>query len=465
MTQSSTETKPSTHFLQPGEPIRPTDVRGELAALWTLAWPVVMARLGIMVMGLADAVVVGRYSARELGYHALAWAPASVALTVAVGLLMGVQVMTARAIGEGRRVEAGAVLRRGVVYAFWIGMASTVIIVVGAPPGLRAIGLEPDLAEGASRAAVVFSYSLTTYIVSCAFSFWLEALARPMASMATMWLANVVNVILLLWLVPGTSGLPVVGAVAAAWATFGARAVLLISLMVYVALLPEARELGVFRRAPRERGLEREQRRIGYGGGASNFFEVSSFASLNVIAGWVGTLSVAAWAVVLNVIGVVFMVPLGLATAVAVLVGNAYGARDRPGVLRAAYVGFAVTAAFGVAVSLVVLPFASLLVSGYTTDLAVIAMAAPALALCSLFFLADGVQVVVAHALRARGDVLMPAITHMASYILIMMPLAWWLTIPAGFGLIGMVWAVIIASFIAAGLLLGRFWMLAPKPL
>src|SRR5882724_3535613 len=78
-------------------------VRVDLDDLMTLAWPVVLARLGIMAMGLCDALVVGRYSAVQLGYHALAWAPTSVVVTMAVGLLSGVQVMTARAIGRGER--------------------------------------------------------------------------------------------------------------------------------------------------------------------------------------------------------------------------------------------------------------------------------------------------------------------------------------------------------------------------
>src|SRR6185369_9548323 len=98
----------------------PNPVRSELGQLLKLSWPVVLSRLGIMAMGLSDAIVVGRYSATQLGYHALAWAPTSVVVTMAIGLLTGVQVMTARAIGEGRRHETGAVLRRGLSYSLWI---------------------------------------------------------------------------------------------------------------------------------------------------------------------------------------------------------------------------------------------------------------------------------------------------------------------------------------------------------
>ncbi|HTX48505.1 MAG TPA: hypothetical protein VME40_03840 [Caulobacteraceae bacterium] len=68
-----------------------------------------------------------------------------------------------------------------------------------------------------------------------------------------------------------------------------------------------------------------------------------------------------------------------------------------------------------------------------------------------------------AQALRARGDVLVPTLTHVTSYMLVMLPLAYVLAIPAGWGLAGIVRAVVIASYSSAGLLLGRFWLLARR--
>ena len=44
-------------------------------------------------------------------------------------------------------------------------------------------------------------------------------------------------------------------------------------------------------------------------------------------------------------------------------------------------------------------------------------------------------------------------------------PLAYWLAIPMGLGINGIVWAVIVASFISGALLLGRFWMLSRRGL
>lgn len=437
--------------------------QGGLGELLRLAWPTVLARLGIMAMGLTDAIVVGHYSATELGYHALGWAPTATVLTAAVGLLTGVQVLTARYVGQGRAHDTGMVLRRGLSYAALIGIGSTVALYLGGPLFLRHSGIEPDLAAGSSAALEVFALSLLPYLLCCAATFWLEALGKPVPGMVTMWAANIVNVALNLWLVPGTSGLGVDGAVGSAWATFGARMALLAMLVIYIWRWPGARTHGVF--TPGDDGAGREQRRIGYGAGASYFVEAAAFSGMSFVAGLIGSLEVAAWAVVLNVAAIIFMGPLGLSSATAVLVGRAYGARDRAGVLRAGLLGVGVTAALTALVCAIVWPGAELIGRAYSTDPGLLRLVAPALVLSCLFFVADGVQVVAANALRARGDIWVPTATHVASYAVVMLPLGWWLAHPAGLGLDGIVWAVIVASLLSAALLLGRFLLLARYPL
>jgi MATE family multidrug resistance protein len=444
---------------------RRTLVRRDLAQLLKLSGPVVLARLGIMTMGLSDAVVVGRFSATQLGYHALAWAPTAVVVTMAIGLLTGIQVMTARVIGQGRRDLTGAVLRRGIVYSLWIGLISSVVLVIAGPPFLHVIGLAKDLADGASPVLVIFCLSLPGYVVSTAAAFWLEGLAKPGPAAWAMWIANAVNLAVDLILVPGHFGFPAMGAMGGAWATTVARTFLAFVTLGYIALMPEARALGVFKKPERDRPAEAEQRRIGFGAGASNFFEVASFSSLNVIAGWMGGLAVAGWTIVLNVAAIIFMVPLGLATGAAVLVGRAYGARDAEGVTRAAVVAFGVTAVFGVLATIVVLALAPWIATGYTANPQTLAMAIPAMMLASAMLIPDALQVVVAQSLRARGDVWLPTYTHLTSYILVMMPLAWFLGIPMKLHLMGISAAVVVASFVSGGLLLTRFWILSRRPL
>ncbi len=441
----------------------PSPILTDLGELLRLAGPVVASRVGVMTMGLTDVVVVGRYSAIQLGYLALGWTLASVVVVTAIGLLSGVQVMASRALGEERPDLAGGALRRGLVYAFWIGTGAMAIMIAGGPAFLHVSGIAQGLADGATAPLIVLALSMPSFALSVAAGSWMEGLGRPRPVMTFMWGANIVNLAVNLALVSGRFGLPALGAAGAAWATFSARSLLALATLIYIARMADARALGVFDKPPRDRAREIEQRRIGYGAGASGFFEVAAFASMTLIAGSISALTVAAYTVVLNVVSFVFMVPLGMATATAVLVARAFGARRPTALNRAAFIGFAATAMFALAAALAIWPAAHLIALGYTTDPATIALAAGGLALACLFLIPDALQVVVAQSLRARGDVLAPTLTHLASYALVMIPLGWTLAIAAHLGIAGIVWAIIAASFISAGLLLGRFWMLARR--
>ncbi|WP_454715161.1 MATE family efflux transporter [Caulobacter segnis] len=444
--------------LPPKRPRGP--IMTDLIELLRLAGPVILSRLGIMVMGLTDAIVVGHFSAQQLGFHAMAWAPSSIFVTMNVGLLVGVQVMTARAIGAGRRHETGAVLRRGLSYGLWLGLASMVLLALFGSLFLHSLGLKDGLADGATVPLIVFSLSLPVYAISVVLTFWLEGLARPGPGAVFMWLANLVNLAANLLLVPGTFGLPALGATGGAWSTFIARTALMLALAIYVLRMKEARDLGVFDKPARDKPAEIEQRKIGYGAGASNFFEVSAFAGMNLVCGWISAIAVAAYTVVLNVSAIIFMIPLGMATATAVQVGRAYGARDPEGMKRAGWIAFAVIGVVGVLSGLILYPTKHWVALAYTTDPAALQMILPALVLACFFLAPDAVQVVAAQALRARGEVWVPTVTHLISYALVMGPLAWWLAIPQGMGLNGVLISIIVTSFLAAAFLLTRFRML-----
>ena len=435
--------------------------RETLSELLKLAWPVVLARLGIMTMGLTDAIVVGHYASRELAFHSLAWAPSSVVLTTAVGLMMGVQVMTARLLGEGRKAEVGAVLRRGTVYALQIGVVSMIALMALGPFGLKHMGLEDGLGEGASPVLMIFALSMPAYLISVAAQFFLEGLHRPKAGMVAMWVANAVNLGLNLLLVPDILGLGLHGAQASAWATFGARMALAVFLVIFILRLPEAKAWGLFNKPKRDKVVEREQMKVGFGAGSSNFIEVGAFAAMTLFAGQLGAAETASWAVVINVSAIVFMVPMGLSSATAVLVGRSYGAGDKAGVMRGGLAGIGVVTVLAFIIAIGLWLTAPLVVSAYTTDPAILAIAAPALVLATLFFVADAQQVVAAQANRAAGDVVWPTLMHLLSYGVIMIPLGWWLA--HRIGVDGLVWSVIVASLISGALLTGRFVRIAKR--
>lgn len=428
-----------------------------LIRLVRLAWPVILSRLGIMVMGLTDSVVVGQYSAYELSRHALGWAPTFVVITTGIGLLLGVQVMTARFYGEGRLEETGAVLRRGVVYALQLGVVAVLGLLWLGPVILNGSGVEAALAQGALGPLNIFALSLIPYMVSVCFSFFLEAVGRPKPSMTAIWIANGINLILNLWLVPGGFGLAPLGAEGSAWATFGSRLLLCVLLFWIVARLPEAKAFGIFQKPRSNPSVSAEQRRLGYGAGASYFIEVAAFAGMTLFAGRLGQTTVGAWTVVLSVASFIFMFPLGLSSATAVLVGRAYGAGDGRGVARAGRIAFGFTTCLMLLISLAVALGHGLIARAYVSDPQVVSVASGAILWATLFYMTDGLQVVGGQALRARGEVWVPTMMHLFSYGVVMLPLGFVLSNLSHLGVNGMVFAIIAASLVSAILLCGRF--------
>ncbi len=435
----------------------PVPVDGTYAELLKLAGPNVMSRLGVMAMGLTDAIVVGHHSAEQLGFHSLGWAPTGTVMVTGLGLLMGIQVMTARYRGAGQPEMTGAVLQRGLFYALLIGLISTVVLAAGGPFVLAHMGLPPAVVNGATPVLLVFSLSITPYLLADAVWLWLEGQERPHVPMVAMWVANAVNLALALWLVPGTSPFPVSGALAAAWVTFFARTALMLMLFAWVWHWPQSRELGVFWRGGHVRAASREQRRIGYASGISFAIEGGAFSAISFIAAQLGVMAVAAWAVVINVASLVFMVPLGIAAATGVLVARSVGARHLPGVRRAFRMGMTLALSVLALISLVVFFDSGLVVRIYADDPALLAMAGPPLFVACFFFMADGAQVVSAQALRSRGDIWWPTAMHFVSYIVVMLPLCWWLGVGRGLGLSGIVWGVAVASLLSGFALWMRF--------
>lgn len=435
-----------------------------LAGLLSLAGPVVMTRLGIMTMGLVDSVVVGRHSASDLAYLTLAWAPTGVVLVTAFGLLSGVQVMTSQAIGDGRAEDTGAILRRGFVYGFWLGVGCVVILGGLGGWALHHIGIEPSLADGAAPVLHVLAWSMLPILVLDAGVMWLEAHGRATPVTIATWGANLVNLAANLWLVPGDSGLPVEGAVASAWATLGSRVAMLAFIAAAILAWPAARRLGVLAPAPRDPEAAEAMRRVGYGASISSFVEAAAFSSMAVVAGWIGTLAVATWGIVINVMAIIFMVPLGLATATGVLVGRAYGAGDPAGVRRAGTLGIGAATAATIAICAGIALFADLVAGAYTRDPGVREAAGYALLLACFFFTLDGLQVVGAQACRAQGDVWVPSLTHTISYVGVMIPLAYALALPLGYDVAGIVMAATVATLFAAGFLIARFYWLTRSP-
>ena len=433
------------------------------SGLLRLAGPIILTRAGWMFMSFVDVFMVGRYSTTELAYMSLASSLISVAYVAMMGMMLGTLVVTSNLFGQRRYSQLGAVWRRSLPYALVLGL-----IILGmtffAESLLLLCGQDAVLARESARVIQVYGYGMPlgglVYVTS---QYFLEGIKRPLPAMVLMLSANLINVGLNWVLIYGHFGFEAMGAEGSAWATSIIRMFLTIGIVLYIWHMPGARLMGV--RKPYTGGFAAwsEQRRLGYAAGVSFGVEHISFVMLFVFAGLLSTLDLAAVTIVFNTFALFFMVSAGLASATAVQVGIAWGQRNAHEISAAGWTGIVLMVLILLLPTLAMIFTPFVIARIYTEDEALVTLAVPLYVLGGISLLMDTAQTLWSNALRGRHDKWFPTASHFVSYVLLMVPLAWYLAFPLGHGSRGLFESLIVASIVSVAVLTGRFIFLSRR--
>jgi MATE family multidrug resistance protein len=429
--------------------------------LLRLAWPVMLSRAGILVMAFVDIAMLGRYGAGAPGIAGLGLAIFVPLMVIAIGLVSGMVPLVARAYGAGEWQECGRTWRRAIGWGCFVSIIGVWLVVQGETL-LRWFDYPPELAEAGGEVAIALAPGLLAQVLFTVCAFYMEATRRPLFSLGAMALANVVNAGLNWVMIWGHLGWPEMGAAGAALASTVARFAALGLMLWYILRQTDPRAAGVA--GPWETvwgpGGWRAgymMRRLGASAGLSNGFETIGFAAMMMLAGTLGTAALDAYSISHNLVATVFMVGLGLSVATGVRVGLAAGAGEPDEAAAAGWTGVLVAFVIMGGIGALVLAFRHQIVLAYT-DVPELAARAAALFLFSAWiFVPDTLQVVLGQAVRALGDAWVPVIAYVASFVVLMVPLGWWLTAYGGWDERGLAVATVAACGLAAALLAWRF--------
>jgi multidrug resistance protein, MATE family len=318
-------------------------------------------------------------------------------------------------------------------------------------------GIEADLVPLSAQVMNILALSIPLHLLYVAGTFFLEAIKKPGISTAVMWAANGVNLGLnLLWV-------PEHGAIGSAWATVGARVFLAGAVLLWVFLLRDGATYGV-----RKMGAQGPSYgallAVGFAAAVSQAVEAGAFSGMTVIAGRLGADVVAGYQILLNLMAFVFMIALGLAAATAVLVSESVGRKAPEDAVRAGWTGFVLNAIAMIVAAVAIFVFREEIGRVYTADVELAALIASLIWVAALVLHPDGAQVVVASALRARGDNWFPTFSHIAAYAVAMPILGYWMGEHLGMGVAGLLFAIFWSSVLSAAVLLARWWALSRAP-
>ncbi len=440
----------------------PRTLAGRVGELLRLAVPVIVSRSGQLVMAVVNTILVGQYAAEHLAYLSVAHAITMPLFVGSTGFVLGTLVETARFHGAGRPTECGATWRRGLVYAVIVGVVCLCIALMGEVI-LAFSGLSDQLVTESGKVVRVLALGLPFMVIYMTSAYFLEGLKRPNAPMAMMLIANIFSLALNWTFIYGHFGLPAMGAEGSAWATTIVRALLAGMIVLYIWHLRDRESLGVRRRAHGGWASWAQQRRTGYSAGLSQLVESSAFALLTLIAGRIGIMAAAAYSIAFQILGLVFMIALGVGSATAVLVGHARGRKDLVGMARAGWLGLSANVILVFCIGASVSLAAPWIAPAFTVDPTLLAISTSLIAYMGFVVVPDTCQAVTAMALRARGDNWMPVLAHMISYYLVLAPGAWYFALHTDRGVAGILDAILIASAVSATFLVGRLYLVSRR--
>lgn len=221
-------------------------LRQHLGGTGSLAFPVMIARSGALIMITADVIMTGRAGGGELAFYGMGLAPAQNFFSMGLGYLLGTMVLTAQSQGRGHSANCATIWMVGMAHALVAGLLFMGLTFGGEWFYLR-LGQSASLAAGGARVLLMFGLGLPGLMLYVATAQFLDGLSRPKPNMVLMVLANLVNAALN-WLLiydhPWQDGM---GAEGAALATSITRWLMWLGLAAYVLRMPGAGQLGIGR--------------------------------------------------------------------------------------------------------------------------------------------------------------------------------------------------------------------------
>ncbi|WP_028470438.1 MATE family efflux transporter [Neptunomonas japonica] len=431
----------------------------EVKALLALGFPIMLTQIAQASMGFVDTLVAGQYSTLDLAAVALGssiWLPIYLAAT---GILMATTPLVAFASGSKTTNGVLSIFRQGIWVAITLGIIS-VFILNSTTWILDFMRVEASLAAKTQEYLQAISWGFPALLLYQLLRSYFEGLGKTRPAMRIAFLALVLNIPLNYLFVFGKLGFPELGAAGCGWAS---------ALVMWVML---ACGLAAIQRNPllqlpnetNPRWLDIQELlnylKLGIPMGFAILIETSMFSVIALLLAPLGTLVVSAHQITMTFSGLIFMIPLSIAMACTIRVGQLSGANEPKSAWFSAKVAVLVTTSIALFTSITIWLLATNIAQIFTSEPYLIELAASLLLIAALFEISDALQVTAAGALRGYKDTSIPLLIVFIAYWVIGLPLGYILgltdlLLPA-MGAAGFWYGLLIGLSVSAVLLIVR---------
>ncbi len=435
---------------------RPWPKRSDFAELLRLASPIVAIQIGLMAMGTVDTIMVGQVSPLALAAVALGNLYVIGWSMFGMGVLLALDPLVSQALGANDNQAVQRAIQRGLLLAGLLTIPTTAVF-FAVTPFLKLVGQPAEVIPLAAGYVYRTAFALFPFFAFVVLRQSLQAHRLTKPIVITILIANVINAFLNYALIFGNFGFPELGVFGSAWATLVSRWFMTILLLILGWHSLRAHLTGladrVFALAPIRRMLH-----IGVPIGGQMALEWGAFATIALLMGWLGVNYVAAHQIALNLASITYMVPVGVSSAAAVLVGHAVGRGDMPALRRTCIAALILGAGFMSCTAVVFIVAPRVFAQLFTRSDEVLRIATLLLPIAGVFQVFDGIQAVSLGLLRGLGDTRLPIIASIVGFWCLGLPASLWLAFRTDLGAVGLWWGVVVGLAIVAVFLVLRLY-------
>jgi MATE family multidrug resistance protein len=433
----------------------------------TLAIPVVISQLGHMLVQTSDSVIIGHFAGTTaLAAVSLAGACFMIVLVMGLGISYAITPLVAQASGSKNFTECGRLLINSLLINLITGIILLATVYYGSELLIGNLQQSPAVVTLAKPFLLLLGISVVPLMIFLTFKQFAEGLGFTKQAMQISIWGNVLNICLGIFFVKGLFGITPMGVRGVGYSTLIDRCVMATAMCIYI-LRSERFKPYLTEFAIRSINRARSWTLLSMGAPVAMqyAFEISAFAGANILMGTIGVAQQAAHQVAISLASITYMMASGLSSAAAIKTGNHFGAKNFADLRASAISSYHIVLYF-MTCTAILFAFANHLLPWiYTSDPAVISIAAQLLLFAAIFQLFDGAQVVGLGILRGMGDVNYPTVITFLAYWVIGLPVGYWLGLHMHYGAVGVWCGLTLGLGVAALLLFLRFQTISRAPL
>lgn len=387
-----------------------------------LGVPIVVGQIGVILVGIFDNVMVGRYATDDLAAASFVNSLFNIPIFVGLGFAYGLTPLVGQAFGRKESSLSGALLKNSLLLNLAVGILLSLVMYI-LWLNIDRMGQPEELLPLIKDYYLLQLFSLPFLMLFNGFKQFSEGINNTKIPMYIMLMANLINIVGNSIFIYGIGPIPDLGVIGAGVSTLISRIAML---LIFVYIFYRSRHFHRYRRAMQFSSYGwlhiKSLSTMGSMIGLQMGMETALFSVTGVMVGWLGKVELASHQILAAVSTIGFMVYYGIGSAVSIRVSNYFGVGDYKNVRLAAKVGRYIILSSAALSSLIFLLARNDIAPLFTSDVEVMSCVNMLIATLIAYQFGDALQVNYSNSLRGISDVKMMALISFIGYFVIAIP-------------------------------------------